>query len=117
MLVTGLGLGLVAEAMLRPAASPVRRVTVVEFSPDVIRLVKPHLDSRYPGRVEVFEADAFKWEPPQGRRFTVCWHDIWPDPQAPGNAEEMQRLEERYRQWCDWQGFWPKSYVEALAGR
>jgi hypothetical protein len=116
VLVTGLGLGLVAEAMLRPARSPVSRVTVVEFSPDVIRLVKPYLDSRYPGRVEVFEADAFTWEPPRGRRFTACWHDIWPDPHAPAVTEEMRRLGSRYRPWCDWQGFWPKSYVEALAG-
>src|SRR3954451_14229975 len=50
VLVTGLGLGLVAEAMLRPPASNVQRVTVVELSPDVVRLVKPYLEQRYAGR-------------------------------------------------------------------
>jgi len=117
VLVTGLGLGLVAEAMLRPADSPVRRVTIVEFSPDVIRLVEPYLAARYPGKVEVVEADALRWEPPAGRRFAVGWHDIWPDPHAPVCEGEMRRLEERYRRWCDWQGFWPKTYAEAVASR
>ena len=115
VLVTGLGLGLVAEAILRPAESRVSRVTIVEFSPDVIRLVAPHLLARHPGQVEIIEADAFEWEPPRGRRFSVGWHDIWPDPYTPENAGEMERLEERYRPWCDWQGFWPRAYREALA--
>lgn len=117
VLITGLGLGLVAEAMLRPAESRVSRITIVEFSPDVIRLVAPYLRGRYPGKIEVVEADAFTWEPPAGRRFTVGWHDIWPDPHAPENAAEMGRLEERYRPCCDWQGFWPKTYLEDAAPR
>lgn len=114
VLITGLGLGLVAEAMLRPAGGGVSRVTIVELSPDVIRLVGPYLLSRYPGRVEIVEADAFTWEPPRGRRFTVGWHDIWPDPYSPENAGEMERLDEHHRPWCDWQGFWPRTYLEAL---
>ena len=116
VLITGLGLGLVAEAMLRPVGSRVSRVTIVELSPDVIRLMKPYLHSRYPEKIEIIEADAFTWEPPPARRFTIGWHDIWPDPHAPENAEEMRRLGERHRPWCDWQGFWPKTYLEALAG-
>jgi hypothetical protein len=116
VLVTGLGLGLVAEAMLRPATSKVQRVTVVELSPDVVRLVKPYLEGRYAGRIEVVEADAFTWEPPRERRFTVGWHDIWPDPHTAVVTEEMHRLEHRYSAWCDWQGFWPQSYRAALAG-
>src|SRR5262249_20646262 len=115
VLVTGLGLGLVAEAMLRPGSN-VQRVTVVELSPDVVRLVKPYLEGRYAGRIEIVEADAFTWKPPQQRRFTVGWHDIWPDPYMPVVAEEMRQLEDRHGAWCDWQGFWPKSYLQALAG-
>jgi len=115
VLVTGLGLGLVVDAMLRPAESSVRHVTIVEFSPDVARLVGPHLSSRYRERVEIVEADAFTWAPPEGQRFTVAWHDIWPDPFMPGIADEMRRLSDRYSPWCDWQGFWPESYADALA--
>jgi hypothetical protein len=115
VLITGLGLGLVAEAMLRPAENQVHRITIIELSPDVIQLVEPYLHSRYPGKIEIIEADAFTWEPPRGQRFTVGWHDIWPDPHTPQNAGEMERLEERYRPWCDWQGFWPRTYLGALA--
>src|ERR1700694_2732231 len=69
VLVTGLGLGLVVDAMLRSAETPVQHVTIIEFSPDVVRLVEPHLRSRYRERVEVIEAEAFIWGRPGGRRF------------------------------------------------
>ncbi|MDX2043194.1 MAG: class I SAM-dependent methyltransferase [Acidobacteriota bacterium] len=117
ILITGLGLGLIAEAMLRPANSPVSRITIIEFSPDVIRLVAPYIQSRYPNKVEIIEADAFTWQPLTGKRFTVGWHDIWPNPTASSNDEEMERLETHYRNYCDWQGFWPKTYIEAVNGK
>ena len=116
ILITGLGLGLVAEAILRPPESPVTRLTIVEFSADVIRLVAPFLEARYPGRIEIIHGDAFTWTPPAGRTFSVGWHDIWPDPHTPTNAAEMDRLETRHGAWCDWQGFWPKAYLVAMAG-
>ncbi len=116
ILITGLGLGLVAEAMLHSTRSRITRITIVEFSSDVIRLVAPFLASRYSDKIEIIHADAFDWRPPAGQRFTVGWHDIWPDPNAPENAEEMEKLGAHHRSWCDWQGYWPKEYLEALAG-
>jgi hypothetical protein len=113
ILITGLGLGLVAEAILRRPDSRVRRVTIIELSPDVIRLVAPHLEARYPGRLEVVQADAFAWRPDPSRRFSVGWHDIWPNPHAPHAVGEMDRLREHHEPWCDWQGFWPRSYQAA----
>jgi hypothetical protein len=115
MLITGLGLGLVAEAILRGGDRRVARITIVEKSADVIQLVSPFLHSRYGEKIEIIEGDAFLWQPPQGRRFTVGWHDIWPDPYAAENIQEMAWLEAHHRTWCDWQGFWPKSYLAALA--
>lgn len=114
ILITGLGLGLVAEAILR-GGSGVTHITIVEKSADVINLVSPFLRARYGEKIEVIHGDAFAWEPPQGCRFNVGWHDIWPDPYAPENSEQMGRLEMHYGAWCDWQGFWPKAYLEALA--
>ena len=108
---TGLGLGLVVEAMLLPPESRVRRVTVVERSSDVIRLVAPHLVGARPGHVEVIEADAFSWSPPSAARFSVAWHDIWPNPYAPECAGEMGTLERRYEPFSDWQGSWPREYL------
>lgn len=113
ILITGLGLGLIAEAMLRRPDSPVSRITILELSSDVIRLVAPHLLERYPGRLEIVEADAFRWTPPAGRRFSVGWHDIWPNPHAPEVEDEVERLRAHHAGWCDWQGFWPVSYHRA----
>ena len=117
VLVTGLGLGLVVDAMLREPGSTVSRVTVVEQSPDVVALVGPHLKQRHPGKVEIVHADAFEWQPPVGNRFSVGWHDIWPDPHGDVVREEVARLEARFDSWCDWQGSWPTAYREALSGR
>ena len=115
VLITGLGLGLVAEAMLRPPESAVTRVTIVELSADVIALTAPYLQARYPGRLEIVQGDAFTWNPPVGRHFSVGWHDIWPDPYPATNTAEMAYLKERYRPWCGWQGFWPREYLQAVA--
>ena len=83
---------------------------------DVIRLVEPSLHARHPGRLDVIEADAFSWSPAAGRRFTVAWHDIWPDPYLPETEAEIARLEARYLACADWQGHWPREYLRALAG-
>jgi hypothetical protein len=116
ILVTGLGLGVVAEAILRVPGSAVEKVTIVEQSADVIRLVQPWLRARHADRLEVVEADAFSWQPPDGRRFTVVWHDIWPDPSMPEIEADIAWLEARYQACCDWQGYWPREYHRALAG-
>lgn len=113
VLVTGLGLGLVVEAILQVGDSPVERVTVLEQSADVIRLVAPHLQTRFAGKVEVIAADAFGWRPADGRRFSVAWHDIWANPYGAETAAEIERLREWHRPWCDWQGFWPETYLAA----
>jgi len=113
VLITGLGLGLVVESILA-ADSPVRRVTVVECSEDVIRLVGPYLEHRYRDRVEIVRGDAFGWEPTSRRRFSVGWHDIWPDPHAERAQMEAEFLEARFAPYCDWQGAWPKEYLRAL---
>lgn len=115
VLVTGLGLGLVAEAMLE--SNPDVRVTVVEFSPDVVKLVAPHLRSRHGSRLEIVEGNAFTWQPPAGARYSVGWHDIWPDPYAATNGAEMQRLDDHYAPYCEWQGFWPREYIRAAERR
>lgn len=106
ILITGLGLGLVVEEILSDGGDNLQSITVVEQSADVIRLVGPHLLSRYPGRLEIVCADAFTWTPPHGVHYSVVWHDIWPNPLDARCAEEIGRLESRYAPWCDWQGSW-----------
>ncbi|MGI9644277.1 MAG: hypothetical protein ACR2O6_03095 [Ilumatobacteraceae bacterium] len=111
VLVTGLGLGLVVDAMLRRPA--VDRVVVVEASADVVSLVAPSLSSRHGDRLRVVTADAFAWEPDPADCFTVGWHDIWPVPQDPVAIAEAQVLEERFAGVCDWQASWPAEYLAA----
>jgi spermidine synthase len=111
VLLTGLGLGLVAEAMLR--SSDVVCVTIVEAAAEVVELVAPHLEDRYGSRLRVVHADAFAWLPEPGTRFAVGWHDIWPIPQDPVALGEALVLEERFAAVCDWQGSWPAEYIAA----
>lgn len=106
VLLTGLGLGLVAEAMLASPVGAVERVTVVEASTDVVALAGPHLAERHGEAIEVVCADAFTWVPPPGSRFTVGWHDIWPNPADPACEPESRRLFSHHAPWCDWQGSW-----------
>lgn len=111
ILITGLGLGMIVESIFADPRDHSHSVTVVEFSSDVIRLVGPHLKSRYGDRLHIVHADAFSWTPPAGYRFSVGWHDIWPNPVGPVVAKEMETLERLYSDCCDWQGCWPRDFA------
>lgn len=113
VLVTGLGLGLVVEALLADRDGPVADVTVIERSPDVIRLIGPYLSAKFGARVKIVQADAFAWLPPPDARYTVGWHDIWPNPHDRSRWPEMEELERRFAPYCDWQGCWMREHVEA----
>lgn len=112
VLVTGLGLGVAVEGMLRTTGSKVARVTVIEKSADVVALAASHLSERFGDRLRVLVADAFSWRPALGERFTVVWHDIWPNPHDRDRWSEMAMLEQRYRPYCDWQGCWVREYLK-----
>jgi hypothetical protein len=100
VLINGLGLGMVIKAML--AHENVQHIDVVEIDPDVIALVAPTYDDP---RVTIHQADAFTIKWPVGTRWTVVWHDIWPDISTE-NLPEIATLKRRYAQRCDWQGAW-----------
>ena len=72
ILVTGLGLGCVVRGLL--ANETVVHVTVVEKSPDVLKLVAPYMPKE---RLEIIEADALKWTKKNTRPFDFAWHDLW----------------------------------------
>jgi hypothetical protein len=118
VLITGLGLGMVVEAILSaPALATVSSVTVLEQSADVIDLVAPHLLRQFPDQVEIVHADAFTWQPGAPMRFDTVWHDIWPDPDASQVEADVARLRRQHQPWSEWQGFWPIDYRDALNGR
>lgn len=102
-LITGLGLGMVASAMLK--MENVERVTVIELDPDVISLTKPTLKERFGERFHVVHANALEYKFPKGMKFSVVWHDIWPSICA-DNLTEMGKLHRKYAQRSQWQGSW-----------
>lgn len=112
VLVNGLGLGMVAGACL--VKPEVEKVTVVEISRDVIKLVGPHYKAKYGDRLEIVQEDAFKYKPPAGVRYSVVWHDIW-NSICGDNREEMKKLRRKYNAKCGWQGCWCE--VETIRAR
>ena len=87
VLINGLGLGMVLNAVLMKA--DVTHVTVIEKEQDVINLVAASFaDDK---RVEIICADAMTFVPPAEVTYDVCWHDIWPQ-FSMGNLDEMEML-------------------------
>lgn len=108
-LVAGLGIGMVARAMLMKPE--VTHVTIVEQSPDVIKLVAPWLTSQFPGRVTIVEADILSWQPPKGEKWDAAWFDIWDDICA-DNLDEMKTLHRRFARRVAWKGSWAREQCE-----
>lgn len=111
VLINGLGLGMVARAVLLKA--DVSDVTVVEQSADVIALVAPHVVDP---RLTIIHADALEFRPPTGKRFGMVWHDIWDDITS-DNLPEMITLHRRYGRRADWQGSWARELCEMQRSR
>jgi len=108
ILVNGLGLGMVLQAMLRK--TEVEHVTVIEESPDIIALVEPHYRKMFGDKFTIIQADAFTWEPPKGKRYDVVWHDIWENI-CMDNLQQMAKLHRKYGKRCNWQGSWKREYL------
>jgi hypothetical protein len=107
VLMNGLGLGFALSAILRKPE--VARVTVVERSADVIRLVAPTFEADH-HNVTIICADALIWRPDRGERFDVVWHDIWTTI-CDDNKPEMTRLRRAYARRCAWQSCWSEEYL------
>lgn len=70
VLVAGLGLGMVVHELLKKPE--VKRITVVEISNEVIKLVG---NSYKDPRLEIVNADIFAFEP--SHKYDYGWYDIW----------------------------------------
>jgi len=92
VLITGLGLGMVAQACLK--RREVKSVTVIELEQDVIDLVGPHYLSKWPN-LEIWHGDALTMKIKPNTKWDVAWHDIWPTICA-DNLPTMKRLHRRF---------------------
>lgn len=109
VLINGLGLGVVTNAVL--LKDDVEHVTVVESSEDVISLVAEHWLAKHPERLTVIAADAMEYKPPKGERYNAVWHDIWDDI-CSDNLPAMKTLHRKYGRRSDWQGSWCRGLCE-----
>lgn len=113
VLITGLGIGMVAAACLRKP--DVSHVTVVEFQLDVITLVEPSLRKLAESlgkHLQVVCADAYAWVP--SRKYDFAWHDIWPTISA-DDAEKHTEIMEHYAPWVvKGQECWVEAQVSEL---
>lgn len=107
-LVTGLGLGMVANAMAQK--NEVSEITVIEICQRVIAAITPHLHEK----ISVIEANALDWRPPAGELYGAVWHDIWPNICA-DNLPEMTRLKRRFSRRATWQGCWAQNLCRRAA--
>lgn len=109
VLITGLGLGVALENVLKKDC--VTEVTVIERDPSVIEFIGPYFEAD--SRVTILHDDAYQWD--DGREYDVIWHDIWPDI-SPGNLIQMEILEKRWHNRCVWQESWAKNHCLWMAG-
>ena len=98
VLIGGLGLGLVHQALLDNPE--VTSVTIVEKYQEVVDLVWDHCpkDNTFTLITDDFET----WEPSQ--RYDVCWIDTWLFPEDYETYNTAMIL--KYSQYCDWVGYW-----------
>lgn len=108
VLINGLGLGVVLQAVLRKAE--VEHVTVVEISADVIALVATHYETMFGRRLTIVNMDAMDYRPPKNARYGMVWHDIW-DNICGDNLAEMSTLHRKYGRRADWQGSWGRDFI------
>ncbi len=101
VLLNGLGLGMALTQVLKNPK--ITKVTVIENSEDVIKLVAPSFTSD--PRVEIIHADAFTYQPPKGTQYVAVWHDIWDDI-CTDNHPEMKTLCRKYGRRTEWQECW-----------
>jgi spermidine synthase len=111
VLIAGLGLGLILNAILDKPS--VRSVTVLERSLDVIALVGPHYQQP---KLTIVEADVFTWQPSK-KAYDFIYFDIWANVPNEDNKTEITTLKRRYRSalkqggrtavWCEnYKGRW-----------
>ncbi len=119
LLVTGLGLGVVVNALLLKPS--VDLVVVQEVNRDVIDLVAPLLYAKHgTERLVVLHEDALVYKPKPDERYDYIWHDIWPDIST-DNKPQYTQLKRKWARrvpagnqdaWANWyvyrreRGYW-----------
>lgn len=118
-LVSGLGIGMVIQALLM--TSTIAHVDVIEINSDVIALVGPHyqeMAERLGKTITIHEGDVFDRKSMFGPKdhWHIAWHDVWLDLNV-DNLEDMGRVARSYNRYADWSGFWGKDELIRMRKR
>lgn len=95
VLVAGLGMGYVAYEMAKKKS--VKKITVVEYDPEIIELIYPRMEAHFQGKVEVVCKNIFTYQP--NTKFDSIWFDIWRTGKE--FAEYRPALIDKYHKHCD----------------
>jgi hypothetical protein len=116
VLINGLGLGIALDVILNKVnedgTHAVTSVTVIEKSPDVIKLVAPTFIKNKRVKINLADALEFKAE----GVFDAVYHDIW-DAINSDNLVEMKKLHRIYGRKTEWQGSWCRDRCEYSSRR
>lgn len=105
VLVAGLGLGMVIQALLEK--DNVMEILVIEKCQDVIDLVAPKFNDP---RLKVVCADIFDFKLPKSKKFDVIYFDIWPDI-CTSNLDEISILHNKFKHSLNREN--PKSFMDS----
>jgi len=115
VLIAGLGIGMVLNGVATQHG--VEKITVIEKSPDVIKLVADHYRAKpYGSKLEIIEADIFDWKPAKGVKYDHAWFDIWDD-LCTDNLKEMATLNRRFARTVTNKGSWGHGLLKSYARR
>jgi len=120
VLIAGLGIGLILLPLLKDPQ--VEKITVIEKSADVIKLVEPYLRKaagENASKLTVICADIFVWEPPKGQKWDTIYFDIWADI-CEDNLKEMAKLHQKFARRKTpgaWMDSWQKPLLQAQKRR
>lgn len=107
VLIGGLGLGMVLKCLLEKPT--ITKVTIIELSPDVIKLVaSAYTDDP---RVNIINASVFDYVPQE--RYDCAWFDIWDDISG-DEYPEMKRLHRKYGRYVGWSDSWLRNQSRKL---
>lgn len=107
VLVGGLGLGMVIKYLLEKES--VTKITVIEQSQDVIKLVGHAYAND--SRVEIVNANIFEYKPSD--QYDCAWFDIW-DNISGEEYPEMKTLHRKFGHYVGWSDSWLRNQSRKL---
>lgn len=106
VLVAGLGMGMILEAML--SKPEVTHIRVIEIDKDIIDYVGGFFKDD--PRVEIIQGDILNYYPTKDEFYNYVWIDIWDDINNQ-NEPQIAELNERFKDHCNEMNLWSMDLI------